>query len=325
MANATNETIEVRLRWVDGPVECHRPNQRGEGVFLREAFASEPVTVRLAPNRTFPLDRASALRAVTPDGGAPQSIDRCGAALAQADNLASTVVWLPSSASQFDPRWAADAAVPSLVLEGSSTALTARGVGGVAAVPPAAEPAACAGSVTRYFVAADPAAWVERRVERVGVQADGCTRLEAADGVAMTVCVPEEAVPFRAGDAVTAHFMDGVWTLQADRGATLTVVASASAPRVLVAYDLRYLAPACSAHSACGAYAERFDFDVAGSGEPIAHDRRVELRGARLYFGGGEHFIVRPSACGTAPRWQVQSGNVGSMPSLYNLAVVTGL
>jgi len=330
VANATGETIEVRLRWVEGDVACRGADERAAGVFLRGAFGSEPLTVRLAPGRTFPLSRAAALRAITSDdaGAVPPSVTRCGAVLVQADNLASAVVWLSSVTDSLDTRWsngASSSSLPGLVLEGTSTSLTARAVGGVASAPPAEEPAACAGSVTRYFVAADVSSWNERRVERVGVQADGCTRLEAADGVAMTLCVPEEAVPFRAGDAVTAHFIDGVWTLQADRGATLTVAASAPAPQVLGTYGLRALASACSAHSACGAYAERHELTAPGAGAPIAHDQRVELRGARLYFGGGEQPIVRPSACGTAPRWQTSSGNDNALPTLYNLAVVTGI
>ncbi|MFO0608177.1 MAG: hypothetical protein U0324_33740 [Polyangiales bacterium] len=329
VANATSDTIEVRLRWVEGDVSCRDPNERAAGVFLRGAFGSEPLTVRLAPGRTFPLSRDAALRAIASgDAGAfAPGVGRCGAVLVQADNLASAVVWLPPFAQTVPPRWSSNAAdpAPGLVLQGDATELTARGVGDVASAPPAEEPAVCAGSITRYFVADDVTAWNSRRVERVGVQADGCTRLEAADGIAMTVCVPEEAVPFRAGDTVTATFFEGVWTLQADRGVTLTVAASSPAARVLGAHGLRVLVPTCSAHSACGAYAERRELAAPDAPAMIAHDQRVDLRGARLYFGGGERPLVRPSACGTAALWQSPGGNDSALPALYNLAVVTGL
>jgi len=326
VANNTREAVEVRLRWIDGQVAC---SDRGSarGVFLRSGFTSEPLTVRLTAGQTFPLSRAAALRAIMPATGgawepAPTTVTACDAVLVQADNLPSTVVWLSRQSVSAPVRWSASGdsgsdAVPALVLDGDATALTARVVDGLVSAPPAEEPAACGEATTRYFVAADFSVWNGLAVTSVSVQPDGCTRLGAAGAASMTLCVPEDAVPFRVGDALTAGLRQGIWTLRAERGAQLVVVPSAPYTPELAALSLRSSNSSCRAHSACGAFFERIA--VSADGAPLRLNERTELRGARVYFGGAELPVVRPSACGPTPLSQTEP------TTLYNLAIVTGL
>lgn len=325
VANNTRETLEVRLRWVDGQVAC---SDRGDarGVFLRSVFTSEPLTVRLTAGQTFPLSRAAALQAIMPATGGAQApvptTTACDAVLVQADNLPSTVVWLSAQSVSAPVRWPPSGnsslgAAPALVLDGDATALTARGLNGVVSAPPAEEPSACGEPTTRYFVAADFSVWNGLAVTSVRVQPDGCTRLGAAGAASMTLCVPEDAVPFRVGDELTAGLRQGVWTLRAERGAQLVVVPSAPYTPELAALSLRSSNASCRAHSACGAYFERIA--VSADGAPLRLNERTDLRGARVYFGGAELPVVRPTACGPMPLSQA------APTALYNLAIVTGL
>lgn len=323
VANGTEETIEVRLRWVDGVVSCPG-NDTPQGAFLRSVFTSEPLTVRLTAGQTFPLSRAAALRAImpaTPGAQAPLPTGSvaCDAVLVQADNLPSAVVWLPSATQLAPARWTSSNGgsldAPALVLRGSATSLTSERANGVLTSAPAEAPATCAAANTRYFVAADVTQWQNVRVLTTRVQPDGCTRLEAADRAAMSLCVPADAVPFRPGDDLRADLTAGIWTIRAARGAQLVVV---PARPYSLPDGLNARASSCSAHSVCGAYAEQYE--VHDGGGPIARNERVELRGARAYFGGAERVIVRPSACDSSPDVRTPGSDV-----LLNLAIVTGI
>jgi hypothetical protein len=327
LANTTNDALEVRLRWIDGQVTCREASD-ARGVFLRSAFTSEPLTVLLTAGQTFPLTRAEAFRAIMPASSEASSAPvptrsvGCDAVLVQADNLPSVVVWLSGGTSFAPVRWEAGGAegstgVPALLLEGEPTSLAARGTNGLVSAPPADAPSACGEPTTRYFVAGDATLWNNLPIASVRVQPDGCTRLGSAGTAAMTLCIPEDAVPFRVGDVVTARVDDGVWTLWAERGARLVVVSSRPYAPNLPDVNLRVLPTACRAHTACGAYLERAG--LFRGDESLPRNERIELDGTRMYFGGAERVIVSPSACGSAP-----PATSPSAP-LLNLAIITGL
>lgn len=327
VANNTREALEVRLRWVDGQVACS-DRRDARGVFLRGVFTSEPLTVRLAAGQTFPLSRAAALRAILPAMSAPPSLappptESCDAVLVQADNLPSTVVWLSAQSVAASARWPVprDSGLdpaPALVLDGDATSLTARGEGNVVSAPPAEEPAACGEPVTHYFVVAYAYDWRSLAVTSVRVQPDGCTRLGTAGTAAMTLCIPEDAVPFRVGDHVTAEQAGGLWRIRNDRDVQLLVAASAPEGLDFSPIHVSTADVSCRAHSACGAYFERMEARLEGGG-PLPLNERVETRNARVYFGGAERPVVQPNACGPTPTAQA------APPTLYNLAIVTGL
>jgi hypothetical protein len=327
LANTTSNALEVRLRWIDGRVACTEVGGDARGVFLRSAFTSEPLTVLLTAGQTFPLTRAEAFRAImpTPSGAsapAPTETVGCDAVLVQADNLPSVVVWLSGNTTFAPVRWGGGgglglAPVAALLLEGEPTSLTARGTNGLVTAPPADAPSACGEPTTRYFVAGDASLWNNLPVASVRVQPDGCTRLGSAGTAAMTLCIPEDAVPFRVGDVVTAFVTDRVWTIRAERGAQLLVVPSMPYNPNLPGLNVRVLPTACLAHTACGAYLERAG--LFRGDEALPRNERIELGGSRAYFGGAERVIVSPSACGSA------SPVTAPFAPLLNLAIVTGL
>jgi len=212
MVNHTDETIDVRLRWVEGELACDGVSGQAARALDPERF-DEGLTFRLEPNRTAPIDYANAMQS----SGTWDTTDRgdrsgCDAVMIEADGLPRTVVFwrearfltVNGTLEQGDDR--PERGLRILPDEGERLRVTSSDLEVAEAVERPA-PSACFApeAVTYEWSVADLPSLGVYRLEIATEGPDGCWQLDLADDLDGStyrafVCVPGWAFPFRGGD-----------------------------------------------------------------------------------------------------------------------------
>jgi hypothetical protein len=337
VVNRTRDPIDLRIRWVSAAMDCTRVARDPEAILRREMFSAQPVTFRIDPSETFPLDRIAAAMAGAGAGTPSQMTPRaCDAVLLQADGLPTTGVFWQSGTSQRVPVTLAEGETTSalgVTLETNNAELRASATrSSIRTFALATEARVCATTATRYEVGEDlfsntaitgSGRLTLRAIDRLP---DGCTRLEGDDQQGNTrrmyVCVPPEAMPFAVGEVLNIDrgqiYSGRVYTFDSGRRRLRvfsSVVWSSRAMFDNVAISFG-ASPTCGTHATCGAYAERHNLLIEGASAPLSAGMSVSVGRATVYLGRAERVAVAPDVCTTEYR---ETGPIA------DLAIVTEL
>lgn len=315
----TGAPQEVRIRWIDGELDCARVAADPITALDRGMFTATGVTFSLVAGATVPLDPDAARSAAgLPRGPGSTTTAACNAALLQVEGMPDTIVFW----NGLPVRRIETTVAPARSPESGAVALVARG-GDVDAVGGAGialnqgavrlgDPVLCdAGSPQAY--AWSPLAggvtlpWY---LESVTVGPDGClaAELKDADGGAaqLDLCVPADLFPFVVGEDLTVDATATRLQMQSAH-AELVGVAGTAAPPAEVG-DRAYLDDiGCGGeHDPCGAYAEPLALVVPG-GTRILAGGRANLpfdalgRYGVVAVGRAQRVLVSHTGC-DAPR-----------------------
>lgn len=318
VVNRTGAPIDLRIRWVSAAMDCTRVGRDPAAILRREMFSAQPVTFRIDPSETFPLDRIAAAMAGAGAGTPSQMTARsCDAVLLQADGLPTTgVFWLGGTAQRVPVTLTEGETTSALAvtLEASNAELSATVTrSNIRAFMLATEARVCATSATRYEVGEDLFSNTaitgsgRLNVRAIDRLPDGCTRLEGDDMQGNTrrvyVCVPPEAMPFAVGEVLNIDrgqiYSGRVYTFDSGRRRLRvfsSVVWSSRAMFDNVAISFG-ASPTCGTHATCGAYAERHNLLIEGVSAPLSAGSSMSVGRATVYLGRAERVAVAPDAC----------------------------
>jgi hypothetical protein len=337
VVNRTGAPIDLRIRWVSAAMDCTRVARDPAAILRREMFSAQPVTFRIDPSETFPLDRIAAAMAGAGVGTPPQTTGRlCDAVLLQADGLPTTAVFWQGGTVQNVPVTLAEGESTSalaVTLETRDAELRASATrSNIRAFTLATDARVCATPATRYEVGEDLFSnGVITGAGRLTVSAidrlpDGCTRIEGDDQQGNTrrvyVCVPPEAVPFAVGEVLNIDrgqiYSGRVYTFDSGRRRLRVFSSAVWSSRAM--FDNLAIAfgasPTCGTHATCGAYAERYDLAIEGVSAPLRAGMSVSVGRSTVYLGRAERVAVAPDVCTNEYR---ETG------AIADLAIVTEL
>lgn len=208
LVNHTEETIEVRVRWVEARVECDAIRDRFADMLPRETFGAGTVFV-LEPDEILALDRS-----IYFGFGGPGHLGTCDVVMIGADGLPETIVFWDGLESRDIGRFDSERRIKS------GLQLT-KADDGVHLVPASGYRIAAPidvwddGGACRDYGATKGFDWSEIPLGGDGVRVtltdvregiDGCMSLGIDDSEREQrayVCVPAEDFPFVAGNVVT--------------------------------------------------------------------------------------------------------------------------
>ena len=248
-AFVVNQTgsLDLRIRWVSGTIECDLAQDRVAEVFGRDAF-DDGVTFHLEQGDTVPLERAAARQAAGFESTIPDSSSPCDAVLLQSEGMANTVIfWMHDDRFDLDPNLGTNrpgrgAVVLDRIANDDGMPIAALPYEGIVAEPviEMLEPEECLaggqGSTFSWSETAQGSGTV--RIASLDRGPDGCYAISLSEGGGQPsfffVCVPAAAFPFEAGDTIEiAHL-----TTADQRSLRLERAGAGGRPRVeLVIYS----------------------------------------------------------------------------------------
>ncbi|MDQ3034872.1 MAG: hypothetical protein M3Y87_20860 [Myxococcota bacterium] len=328
--NRTAASVDVRIRWIEGERDCNAlaSAELDLGAAVAPELFGEGITFRLAPGDTVPIepnDARSALMASRDFGRPTPTTPRnaCEVARVSVDGIEDTVVfWMASSAAtvltNIGP---GDATIDdqAIAIEEDDDGAGLRLRGGTNyRIAPLLEraptvPATCiearGSTVAHSDLAHDGSAWT---IEFRALLPDGCTQLDLIDDArsateTLFLCVPEDFVPFVAGDAVT---------LSIDSRSMLHVAAAdeLGLPELVLARGVQSLRLdglevsarepdlTCAERVACGAYVAPLVVADDLHGDALELDAALarttaEGRPYRALITRAEHVVVAVESC----------------------------
>ncbi|MBL8605427.1 MAG: hypothetical protein JNK72_26080 [Myxococcales bacterium] len=329
VVNRSDRTVDLRLRYVDGVLDCAALDGQPSRYFTRASFDGLQVTFALAPGRTIPLERGAARAALQGFDGPVDGADGgdvaadpvgCDAVLVSADGMPDTLLFWRELASQSVS--ATPSAEAAAALRGGvevrapdteALTLTAPRNDVVTEVLPIEPLALSCGVPSRRYQWAGAPADGEATLTAVTDLDDGCLALawqRARDAGTLFYCAPRASLPVTVGEAFTVQrsgpasaafvgprrvtrFFNG--TLSELRNETDTALRLNIVPRAL--------APSQCAgrREPCGAWVLPTALDVLGAAAPVLPGAEAALGGSAsrtLYLARFDRVVVGSNRCG---------------------------
>jgi hypothetical protein len=329
-ANATRESVKVRVQELLADVDCARAEGRSAELLADRKLFGKPVTYELKAGEALPLDLDES------DFSSPQR-QRCAVLVQVLGFPDQLVFWPPSALHVTTETTLAEANDPEFLEQ----SLTLEGHGDVRALAPGkrlevtALPPLASGMAA---VSNAPAALGWSGSPRVGSSVallanealpDGCRSLRFGKESAMSwplfLCAPDWAFPFAVNDElqVTAQELapdssnSGVSGFGAqaegprarhltisrpDNGAKLEIWLNAGTPQVAAVGAVTGSGDA-GRHTACGAYVEPASVELLSTQQVLVagdeFEATIASRHSRVFLGRADDVLVAPDSCGT--------------------------
>jgi hypothetical protein len=321
-ANVTSIRFDLRVRWIDGDLECTAIRGSALRALAPTSFDSSGITFTLDPNATIPLERAAALTAAGMDASMAGPTRPCDAVLMQADGMPDTIVfWFNDAVLAVPTNLAGDTTFTlgrgAVELRGGGPTTRAtlhEGTEGGDALRVVPE-SSCSDAEAQAFQwsLAEPGSFMVVAVEP-GV--DGCVGVDLApagggDAVRSFICIPVDLFPFAPGDLVT---VDDTSLMRAfgnelrisGTAAELVVISQTVEVSALgVAGTTMVMADCDGVRRDCGAYVQASMLELSGGTTVRAGERVAVAPDARgwageVAVGQSWHVVVARDGCETS-------------------------
>lgn len=320
-ANATRESVKVRVQELVADVDCRRMKGRSAELLAQRNLFGDPVTYEVLAGQALPLE-------VGDDDFSPSQREHC-AVLVQVLGFSDQVVFWANDAASVqtestraegnDSRFVAQ----SLTLEGYGEVKgLAVGEGlEVTPLPPSAPGMAAANDAPASLGwSGTPRTGSNFELLRHDTLPDGCSSLELGKQLEgswpLFLCAPAWSLPFELGDKLQVTVQDlppasdgseadgaggrQLSIARPNNGARLEIWLNASAPQVAVVESVVGLGTD-GRHTACSAYVEPASVELKALKPALEPGEEREAtsagRRSRAFLGRADDVLIAPKAC----------------------------